>query len=63
MATNWTPAHRLRWTEQDIETLRKYWDCGPGVVAFHLNERLPYRTVGAVKAKARKLGLNRRVKR
>ena len=39
MATNWTPAHRLRWTEQDIDVLRKYWDCGPGVVAFHLNER------------------------
>ena len=62
-ATDWTRSRRIRWTERDIEMLRKYWCCGAGVVAYHLNvayrlnSKLPYRTVGAIKAKARALGL------
>ena len=51
-------AHRLRWTEQDIEVLRLHWPHAH-LVAYHLNRQLPYRTIGAIKAKARKLGLKR----
>jgi hypothetical protein len=46
----------MRWTDQQVAILRRYWHT-PQLAAQHLRGTRPYRTLGAIRAKARALGL------
>jgi hypothetical protein len=46
----------MRWTDEQVEILRRYWHT-PQLAAQHLRGTRPYRTLGAIRAKARALGL------